>query len=194
MGGATDPGKPAASGNGPRRGPSDDFGMVVTEHYQAVYRYAFRLTGRVSDAEDVTQQTFLVAQEKLHQLRDGGKVLGWLFAVARSCFLKSRRRQRPISAAELEMNVSDIPEDATDDEIDREQLQMAINGLPDDFRLVLVMFYFEELSYKQIAAELQRPIGTVMSQLSRAKGRLRRALLRSQSCEPVRPATVSSQA
>ena len=54
---------------------------------------------------------------------------------------------------------------------------MALNELPDEFKVVLMMFYFDQLSYKEIAASLEIPIGTVMSRLTRAKGRLRQRLL-----------------
>ena len=66
--------------------------QLVHDHHVAVYRYAYRLVGSVPDAEDLTQQTFLIAQQKIEQIRDPGKVDRWLFAVLRSCFLKNRRR------------------------------------------------------------------------------------------------------
>ena len=65
------------------------------------------------------------------------------------------------------------------EEIDRDGLQAALNRLPDVFRLAVVMFYFEERSYREIAEELDLPIGTVMSRLARAKDQLRSML-----CEP----------
>lgn len=162
--------------------PGDGAGLriqqLVHDHYQAVYRYAYRLSGSSMDAEDLTQQAFLVAQQKLHQVREVEKVDRWLFVVLRSCFLKSHRRQRPTSAAAIELNVNEIPAAADDlaNNVDQEQLQAAIDDLPENFRLVVMMFYFEQLSYKEIAATLDVSIGTVMSRLSRAKGRIRQRL------------------
>ena len=151
--------------------------QLVRDYHQAVYRYAFRLVGSAADAEDLTQQTFLIAQQKLLQIRDPSKADRWLLAVVRSCFLKNRRRRRPTSAANLDMNMEDVPvEQPVDDEVDRERLGQALDELPDPYRVVLGMFYFEELSYKEIAAELDVPIGTVMSRLARAKVRLRQQL------------------
>jgi RNA polymerase sigma-70 factor (ECF subfamily) len=60
--------------------------------------------------------------------------------------------------------------------IDGERLQLALNELPEEFRLVLVMFYFEECTYREIADKLEIPLGTVMSRLSRGKQRLRERL------------------
>ena len=62
--------------------------QLVTEHHQAVYRYAYRLTGSVHDAEDLTQEVFLAAQRKIGQVRRMDRVRGWLFAILRNCFLK----------------------------------------------------------------------------------------------------------
>lgn len=158
-----------------------DLPRLIADHHRALYRYAYRLAGSVADAEDLTQQTFLVAQEKLHQVRDAQRVRGWLFTVLRTCYLKSRRKRVPLPAANLELDVNSIPEQTPDeDQIDRQLLQQALNELPDEFKLVLTMFYFEECSYKEIAAKLEVPMGTVMSRLSRAKGHLRQKLLSAQ--------------
>jgi RNA polymerase sigma-70 factor (ECF subfamily) len=157
--------------------PKLDIHSLVVEHQRAVYRYAFRLTGNEADAEDLTQQTFLIAQQRLAQVREPDKAAAWLFAVLRSCYLKSKRKRQPINATGLELDVESIPDTVTEEDIDAEQLQLAINELPDEFKLVLVMFYFEGCSYKEIAAKLEVPIGTVMSRLTRAKGRLRGRLL-----------------
>lgn len=155
-----------------------EIARLIGEHHRALYRYAFRLAGRVADAEDLTQQTFVVAQQKIHQVRDPAKVRPWLYTVLRNCFLKSRRKQRPASAGDLELDIDAVAEPLpAAEQIDRRELQAAIDALPDEFKLVVVMFYFEECSYKEIAAKLEVPMGTVMSRLARAKGRLRRQLL-----------------
>ncbi len=150
---------------------------LVEQHYSAIYGYAYRLSGAVADAEDLTQQTFMIAHQKLHQVREQDKVIGWLYTIARTCFLKSKRRPRPAAAANFELDVNEIPERfLADSPFDEERLQAALNELEDDFKLCVTMFYFEELSYKEISAQLGIPIGTVMSRLARAKGRLRHAM------------------
>lgn len=159
--------------------PSDHLGRWVAEHHAPLYRYAYRLTGSVPDAEDLTQQTFLIAQQKRDQVRDQDKARAWLFTILRSCFLKSLRKKAPLSAGDLEIEIelaatAPFPRES---EVDGERLQAALNSLPDEFRLVLAMFYFEEYSYKEIAERLEVPMGTVMSRLSRAKKHLRKALL-----------------
>ena len=147
---------------------------LVETHYDDLYRYACRLCGRPADAEDLTQQTFLTAQRKLDQLREAAKARAWLFAVLRNTYLKSRRH--PVGHVTFEAAGEptapvDEPPDFT-----AEELNGAIGTLPDDFRLPLVLFYFEDLSYRDIAAALDLPMGTVMSRLSRAKAALRQRL------------------
>jgi RNA polymerase sigma factor (sigma-70 family) len=154
-----------------RSGP--DVVQLVADHHRAVYQYAYRLTGSVQDAEDLTQQVFLIAQRKIGQLRKVDAAGSWLFAILRNCFLKERQRRRPALAGDMDLNVDLIPEEGLPEGGDGDRLQQALNRLPEVFRLVVVMFYFEECSYRQIADELEMPIGTVMSRLARAKGQLR---------------------
>ena len=151
---------------------------LVEEHNADLFRYAYRLSGTAADAEDLTQEVFLIAQQKLDQVRDAESVRGWLFAVLRNCYIGSKRRPIPISATNLSIDLDKLPEAVHTDDIDREQLQAALNELPDEFKLVLVQFYFEDLSYREISQQMQLPIGTVMSRLSRAKRHLRVRLLK----------------
>jgi RNA polymerase sigma-70 factor (ECF subfamily) len=164
-----------------------DLRSLIAAHHAAVYRFAFRLAGQQADAEDVTQQTFLVAQQHLQQLRQPENPLPWLLTIARSCWLKSARRKRPVPAASVELNIDDVAAPRSDREpIDQQELQSALDELPDEFKLVVVMFYFQESSYREIAAELEIPIGTVMSRLARAKAQLRKRLGMIDEGEPQR--------
>src|SRR5262245_16311736 len=64
---------------------------LVERYYALLYRYAYRLTGSTADAEDLTQQAFLMAQAKWDQLRDEQKAKSWLFTIARNAYLKELR-------------------------------------------------------------------------------------------------------
>ena len=150
-----------------------EIAQLVAEYHPAVYRYAYRLTGAVQDAEDLTQQVFLTAQRNIGGLRSLVAAESWLFSILRNSFLRERQRKRPLLAADLDIHVDLIPADPPAEEIDQARLQAALDRLPDHFRLVVVMFYFQGCSYREIAEELDMPIGTVMSRLSRAKDCLR---------------------
>ncbi len=154
-----------------------DIAGLIAAHHAPLYRYAYRLTGMAADAEDLTQQAFLIAQQKLHQLREAERAAGWLFAILRSCYLKWRRKRFPMSSTLADLDMADVPQPVAElNVVDAEDLQRVLGDLHEDLRLILLMFYFEELTYKQIADELEVPIGTVMSRLSRAKQKLRERL------------------
>ena len=161
---------------------SPDLESLVAQHHQVLFRYAYRLSGSVADAEDLTQQVFMVAHQKLSQLRRVQSTRSWLFTVLRNCYLKGFRKPVPVSASSLELDIDGVAAEVPSNEIiDREALQAALDQLPDEFKIVLVMFYFEHCSYKEIAEQLSLPPGTVMSRLSRAKRHLRRRLFESEA-------------
>jgi RNA polymerase sigma-70 factor (ECF subfamily) len=163
---------------------SADITRLVAEHHAVVYRAAYRLSGSTADAEDLAQQTFLTAHRSLAQLRDERAALGWLMAILRSCFLKMCRKRRPLAADDLDLDscAAEVPEES---EVDPERLQHALDELSPEARVMLTMFYFDDLSYREIAAATEIPIGTVMSRLSRAKEQLRRKLTAAESEEAV---------
>ncbi|GAB4132662.1 MAG: RNA polymerase sigma factor SigE [Thermogutta sp.] len=161
----------------------------IRDHAEVVFAYLYRLAGSTSAAEDLTQEVFLTALRKGDQIRDPKRVRAWLMTVARNSFLASRRASQALPTVELP-EAAEIADDESAPEhwaFDEEQLQEALAELPDDFRVVVLMFYFEELSYREIAELLGLPIGTVMSRLSRAKAQLRAKLAGSVAVSPSTP-------
>ena len=150
-------------------------GELIEEYAPLLYRYAYRLTGNSHEAEDLTQQTYLLVQQRGHQLRDVQALRGWLLTIVRNVFLKSRRHRGRGRALD-DIDEPMIVEESWDSPVDREQLQQALLELSEEFRSPLVLYYFEDFSYQQIAEHMGVPIGTVMSRLSRAKTFLRKRL------------------
>ena len=152
--------------------------QLVEEHYAALYRYAYRLTGAQADAEDLTQEAFLKAQAHLKQLRDPGRAKPWLFSILRNAYLhrvRSDRQERRVPLDEVGDLAEPLPEALP--AVDPERLQEALNELPEVFRTPIILYYFEDFSYRDIADQMDLPIGTVMSRLARAKAHLRGRLL-----------------
>lgn len=159
-----------------RLGPTVE--ELVPLYYSALYRYAYRLTGNSNDAEDLTQETFCSAQAKHAQLREPERVKSWLFSILHNAFLVRQRRLRQASFASWEEwihNIETRPEAIP--LVESAQLQAALMEVPGDFRAVLILYYFEEFSYRDIAEQLKVPIGTVMSRLARAKQFLKAKLV-----------------
>lgn len=153
-----------------------EIATLVEQHYESLYRFAYRLSGQTSDAEDLTQQTFLDAQRKLDTLRDPDKVRAWLFMIVRNLYRRRLRDQGSHPEVTLEAIGEPVSEEVDLLPLDGEGLQSVLNELPEEFRSVLVLFYFRELSYREISEQLDVPIGTVMSRLSRGKKHLRQRL------------------
>ena len=119
----------------------------------------------------------MAAQTKLYQLRNRDAARGWLFQILRRLFLKACRKRKPQSAADSDLEIGDLAVELEhESEFDIEHLQHRLDELPENYRLALLMFYFEGKSYEEIANEMDVALGTVMSRLARAKAHLRTRL------------------
>jgi len=150
--------------------------QLLAINFEVVFRYAYRLTGCHSSAEDITQEVFLKAFKSIEQLRDPLAERGWLLAITRNEFARWCRLAATQRTTSTENDVADLVEGGESDLERRDWVQSALEQLPPEFRSVVLMFYFEQLSYTEIAESLSIPIGTVMSRLSRAKSQLKLCL------------------
>ena len=168
----------APSTDGAHSGVPAAFERFVEEHYQAAYRFAFSLAGNHDDACDLTQQAFFIAQTKGHQLRDRSKGKQWLFTVLRREFLSTCRHASAHPKTTMEFAESELPHISVDNAaaLDARSALAALHALDANFKAPLLLFYIEQLSYKEIAEALEIPIGTVMSRLARGKAALREVL------------------
>jgi RNA polymerase sigma-70 factor (ECF subfamily) len=155
-----------------------DFEKLVEDYYMPLYRFALSLSRQESEAADLTQQTFFLWASKGHQLRDATKVKTWLFTSLYREFLGRKRQSDRFVEAEnnLEViNAQTVPASVVA-QLDGDIVQRALLALEEIYRAPLTLFYLQQLSYKEIAATLEIPIGTVMSRISRGKAQLRKAL------------------
>ena len=151
---------------------------LVDEHYVGLYRYAYRLAGSAADAEDLTQEAFCKAQLKLRQLRDPARAKSWLYCILRNLYLQKVRAEKSQHCVSLN-DMNEVPERPPGPlpPIEPERLQQALNELPEVFRTPVILYYFEDFSYRDIAEQMDLPLGTVMSRLARAKAHLRARLV-----------------
>ena len=154
------------------------FEHLVREHYENLYRFALSLSRHPSDAGDLTQQTFALWAEKGHQLRAATKAKSWLFTTLYREFLRSKRRYTRFPHLELSEVETELPSvDAGHVRaMEAGEAVSALAALDDLYREPLSLFYMGDHSYKEIAAILSVPIGTVMSRLARGKQMLRQAM------------------
>jgi RNA polymerase sigma-70 factor (ECF subfamily) len=163
---------------------SEVFTQLVDAHYTPLYRFALSLAKNSADAGDLVQQTFFIWATKGHGLRETTKAKSWLFTTLYREFLRGRRRDsRATSLEDLSPGEADVAAEEVDrvTRLDAASVVASLQSVDEVFRAPLTLFYLEELSYQEIAAALDVPIGTVMSRLSRGKAQLRVTLAREET-------------
>ncbi|HET8836705.1 MAG TPA: sigma-70 family RNA polymerase sigma factor [Gemmatimonadales bacterium] len=159
----------------------DAFEQQMLPHLAAALTLARYLLHEMADAEDAVQEAYLQAVRHFGGFR-GENARAWLLTIVRRvCYAWTERERRFAWTPEPE-ELAQVPSAEDDPEtslVRREtqaQLARAVDGLPLPFREVIVMREIQQLSYKEIAAVTGVPVGTVMSRLARARGRLQRVL------------------
>lgn len=157
----------------------DIFERAVSVYYEALFRFAFSLTRTEFAAQDLTQQTFYVLATKGHQLRDIAKLKSWLFTTLHRAFLKSRQCQTRFPHQDLAGVLDEIPVQCPEPAhgIDTPQVLSTLAQVEQPYRSAVALFYLEDCSYKEIAAVLEVPVGTVKSRIARGISQLRQLLL-----------------
>jgi len=157
---------------------AEQFEVLVSAHYEALFRFALSLTRTESDACDLTQQTFYVWATKGHQLRDHSRVKPWLFTTLHRAFLESRRRQTRFPHHELGEVEHELPVHSPEPaiQVDCSQVLPALAKVDEVYRAAVALFYLEDCSYSDIAAILDVPLGTVRSRIARGIAQLREIL------------------
>ncbi len=176
---------------GQQRNREARFEALVLPHLDVLHYAAVRLTRDESTAEDLVQETFLRAYRALHQLTQEESSRAWLMKIMTNIWLnqlqKRGREGMTLDIDELDLSPQESPQwgqqslhETPDLAATRKQfcedVDRALQQLPESFRIVVMLADVEGLSYKEIAATLQCPIGTVMSRLYRARQLLRKAL------------------
>ena len=161
-----------------RRGDAAAFDELVRRFQRPVFRFCWRLV-RSADAEDLAQETFVRAFVHFERFDPERPVLPWLVAIARRLCWDLLRR-RGVAARAQAMPVDDAPMPGPEGEASiREQLRQldsALGQLDEGPREAVILFHIEQMSYRDIAAALEVPMGTVMTWLHRGRAQLRGAL------------------
>ncbi|MBV9707305.1 MAG: sigma-70 family RNA polymerase sigma factor [Chloroflexi bacterium] len=173
--------------------PTEDFEAGVLAQLDSLYRTALRMTNHPQEAEDLVQETMVKAFRFAHTYQPGTNLRAWLFRILNTSAINRYRKQatqpsttslpqgedfylynriKDLSGRELSLGAE---EEVLSKYLD-EDVYKALNSLPPNFRMAVILADIEGLSYKEIAKALDIPIGTVMSRISRARRQLQRAL------------------
>jgi len=167
-------------------GDEEAFRTLVEAETHSVFRTCYRILGRIEDAEDATQETFVLAHRSLASYRGDGRPGAWLVRIAtRHCWRRAATTRRRVA---FTTPLDDVltatlagPGDPARDALDAERrasLRQAVAALPEPYREVLTLRFFGELSLADICLVTDRPMGTVKAQLHRGLERLRRTIER----------------
>lgn len=166
------------------------FADETLRHRGRLQAVAIAMTANPADAEDLVQETYTKAYANFHQFREGTNSKAWLLRILKNTFINSyRRRQRgPVMVSLAHAEAGRLPERLRERSAVRSAEEIALDRLPDsrlsqamrslsaDFRTTIYLVDVEGLQYREVAAIMRCPIGTVMSRLHRARGQLRDAL------------------
>jgi RNA polymerase sigma-70 factor (ECF subfamily) len=169
------------------------FAEQAMEHMSSLYTAALRMTRNSADAEDLVQETYLKAYRAFGSFTEGTNLRAWLYRILTNTFINSyrskKRRPEQVDVDEVEdlylykrlgaleeVAASRSAEDEVLDHFTDEDVKAALEALPEQFRLAVLLADVEGFSYKEIADILEVPIGTVMSRLHRGRKALQKAL------------------
>ena len=174
------------------RGRDQEFEEVALPHMNALYGLALRMTRNSSDAEDLVQETFIRAYRFFDRFQEGTNCRAWLFKILYHTYInlyrKKKRNLETMSLDEVESylpylssageSANPNPEEGLLRKRTAEEVRKALEELPEEFRIAVILSDMEELSYKEIAEVMECPIGTVMSRLYRGRKLLRKILIK----------------
>lgn len=168
-----------------------EFEKLATPLMDQLYFTALKMTKNQFDAEDLLQDTYLKAWRFFHQFERGTNFRGWIYRILTTTYInRYNKRKREPARGDFEVVQSTVPEPESEklrqhddsaftenyDDLFDDTVTAALDNLPEYYRLVILLSDVADLSYKEIAAIIDSPIGTVMSRLSRGRKLLAEAL------------------
>lgn len=173
--------------------PKDAWGVEAQglPYLKSLYSTAYRLTHNEDDAQDLVQETYLKAYKYYDKFKEGTNFKAWLFKILKNTFINNYRKKKTqpqkVDFAYVEESLEsliadeaqdkDTPETLFLDKLLDKNIKEALESLPEEYRIVVILCDIEDFSYKEISAILDIPIGTVMSRLYRGRKLLEKALL-----------------
>ena len=162
-----------------RKVPTEEFESAALPHLDDLFRTAARVIGNRSEAEDLVQEAYLQAWKSFHRFEPGTNCRAWLFKILFHVIHHHRRKwygSKVTVAADVTIQDTVAYEAPIAQDIKDEDVLAAFDRIPLQYREVVILADVQEFAYKEIAATLNIPVGTVMSRLSRGRKLLRTEL------------------
>jgi RNA polymerase sigma-70 factor (ECF subfamily) len=161
-------------------GQKDHYRFLVDRYHKGLIQHLYALTGNLQTSEDIAQEAFIKAYDKLSQYDKNYAFSTWLYKIADNLAfrnLKQLKNTQDIDEiAELVPDHSPTPAEQVDKLFTKEAVQKSVEGLPMSYRRVISLYYWDDFSYEEIAIIMDTPIGTIRTWLYRAKEQLRKEL------------------
>jgi len=166
------------------QGDGSAFGILVQKYYGAVYGIAFHLLRNFDDAQDITQDVFIEAFQKLEKLRDHSRFSAWLRSVTVNLCKMQIRKHKATVPIDILTNESQILQNRTltpAEEFEIKEVKNTvtkiIDSLPEKDRLIVTLYYMDDLSYQEIASFLSLSVSVVKVRMYRAKRKLKEEMI-----------------
>ena len=158
-------------------GDTDAFAVLVSRYEAVLFRVALRMLGDRADAADAAQTAFIKAYERLTSFDNSFRFFSWIYRILLNECLNTKRSRRSHEQVSVDIVAGKSPLEDLEVAERQDRVQRALLALPDDYRKVVVLRHFAELSYEDIAATLGIPEKTVKSRLYTARQRLMELLV-----------------
>jgi len=154
-------------------GDTDSFNQLVTRYWPMAYQMCYQWTKNHAESEDITQDVFVKVQKYLRKLDDKDKFSAWFYGLVSQLIKERHRSRKVVNEQPIKIELEDKKSAQPADNL---MLRDVLNSLPEDFRLVLILRFYKDMTCEEIAKHLREPLGSVTSKLTRAYRVLREKL------------------
>ncbi len=161
-----------------KKGKLSAFELIVKNHQRAIFRHTLRILKDHDKAADATQDTFIKAYKNISKFKKGKPIKPWIYKIATNTCYDIIKKDSRVSRLDIEIkSENDAPIERIIKKEQVKNLLLALKKLPDKYKTPITGFYFDRLSYKELADNLNLPINTLKTRIRRGKLILRKELI-----------------
>jgi RNA polymerase sigma-70 factor (ECF subfamily) len=167
-----------------KKGDHDAFGVLVDRYEEKLMRYGRKFLSERRDIEDIVQEVFVSAYRNIQSFDEAQRFSPWIYRIAHNAFIDQLKKntRNPFVLVDFDTFVAHGGyDDSVKNDYDQKEMKEMINKglaqLSPKYREALILYYLEDLSYKEIAEVLRVPLGTVSARVKRAKGELKKNII-----------------
>jgi len=163
------------------------FELIVLRYKDAIFNFIYHFVADYHRAQDISQETFLRVLKNVDRYRSRNKFKTWLYRIAVNLCkneLRDRTRHKALSLDNVDLDIMNLsqdhytsPDKAYEKEEIRRLVENAVNSLPEDQRMIIIMREYQDLSYEEIASALNCSLGAVKSRIYRARQNIKKMLV-----------------